>query len=341
MIFVGADLRWPAGTGIGVVKRELLARCPPGMQVVDIGVAGRIGSPLSPLRIASSLRRHPRVDVFWSPGYMPPAVSRVPVVLTVHDLTHLHYYSTIHRVYYSSVLRPLYRRCARIICGSEFARQEFVNWANPDPARVAVIPHGLAERFQRSQSTANRTEPYVLYPGNRRAYKNLPRLIQSYARSALPQNGIRLMLTGEEDAGTRGLARACGVEDRVVFAGKLDDDELAKIYSGALAVAFISLYEGFGLPIIEAMGCGVPVLCADTTSLPEVAGGAALLVDPLAVADIARGLERVTMDEVERQRLIAAGRQRAAFFDWNRSADMTWRVIAQAAVEGRVGGGLR
>jgi glycosyltransferase involved in cell wall biosynthesis len=338
-VVVAADLRWPAGTGIGLVQRELLGRMPPSLRITDLGVKGRIGSPLSPLKIARCLRGDPAASVFWSPGFLPPLYASIPVVVTVHDLTHLHYYSKLHQAYYSVVLRPLYRRCARIICVSRFTREEFLQWSGVDPDRVCVIYNGLSDRFKVTRQTGanGSSEEYILYPGNRRFYKNLRRLIEGFSRSCLPRRGICLMLTGNDDAEIRALAAKFGVEQRIRFSGFLEEGELVRLYCGARALAYVSLYEGFGLPIVEAMGLGVPVLCSNVSSLPEVAGGAACLVDPLSVADIARGLELVTFDAAARAQLIAAGRKRAADFDWKHAASETWKVVegaARAGVEG-------
>ena len=333
MIQVAADLRWPAGTGIGVVQRELLSRRPTSVEVMNLNVHGRIGSPLSPIRVATALRQRGHADVYWSPGFIPPLCSRVPAVVTVHDLTHLHYYSWLHKTYYSTILRNLYKRCARIICVSAFTRDEFLQWSRMPPERTVVIHNGVSGKFHAARaSTQDKSGAYVLYPGNRRPYKNIRRLIQAYACSSLPRSGISLLLTGAEDSGTRDFARQESVSQYVRFAGTLDDDALVRAYRNALAVAFVSLYEGFGLPLIEAMSSGVPVLCSNRASLPEIACDAALIVDPVSVTDIARGLERVCLDSKVRDGLIAAGFSRAQHFSWDRAAELTWRVVEESAV---------
>lgn len=335
-MIIYADLRWPSKTGIGAVQSALLARVPTSLRIIDLQVSSRIGSPLSPVRVTGALRRQgARAGVFWSPGYMPPLAAQVPVVVTVHDLTHLRYYTKLHAFYYNTVLRRLYRRCRAVICVSEYTRHEFLEWSGMAPERVFTVHNGVAAEFLESGPHFGLDYPYVFYPGNRRSYKNLDRLLTAYASSALPREGIHLVLTGDPDDALSSETARLGVQSLVHCMGFVSDRDLIRVYRGALAVAFVSLYEGFGLPIIEAMATGVPVLTSNVSAMPEVAGHAALLVDPTSVEGIAHGLERVCFDRALRESLVRLGRQRAQCFDWDRSAAQVWRIVAEAA--GKVG----
>ena len=330
---VYADLRWPAMTGIGLVKAELLARQRADLEVIDLEVRGRIGSPLSPWRIGRALSRRGRSKgVFWSPGFMPPPGGRLPAVVTVHDLIHLHHYSRLHAAYYDHVLRPLYRRCKAVICVSESTRQEFLDWSGVASDRVLTIYNGVSDTFRspRSDDRSLSQEPYVLYAGNRRSYKNVPGLVRAYSVSSLPRRGVHLVLTGSQDAAILLHAADARAASMIRFAGSVSHAQLVRLYQNALAVAFVSFYEGFGLPILEGMAAGVPVLTSNCSSMPEVAGNAALLVDPHSIEAIAAGLERLAFDAGERDRLIDLGRARARRFDWNTTAAATWQVVASA-----------
>ena len=330
-VIVYADMRWPPYTGIGVVQSAVLSRAPPSLELVDIGAAGRIGSPISPLRITRALARcGARQGVFWSAGYMPPARSRVPVVVTVHDLTHLHFYGSLHAAYYRIVLRRIYRQCRSIICVSEYTRREFLAWSGVSPERVFTVHNGVSADLFNGSGDYGLPYPYIFYPGNRRPYKNLQRLVKAYANSALPRSGIALVLTGEPDAEVQVIARDAGVAATVHFCGSVSEQDLARLYRGAAAVAFVSLYEGFGLPIIEAMAAGVPVLTSNVAAMPEVAGSAALLVDPTSTEEIAAGLERISFDSDLRRKLVQLGRIRAGGFSWDHSAAAVWSVVAEA-----------
>jgi glycosyltransferase involved in cell wall biosynthesis len=335
-IQVYCDRRWPEGTGIGVVMRELEKRRPANVEIIDLNVGVKIGSPLSPLVLARSLRQKSRNEkgVFVSTGFIPPAYAEIPKIVIVHDLTHRHYYGSSRRLYYDYVLRHLYRDC-RVICVSQYVRGEFLRWSGLAPERVTVVYNGRTPLDEApakpgaSEAAGPFGFPYVFYPGNRRGYKNLAGLISAYAASALPAHGVRLVLTGAPDQTTMLHARAGGVENSVFFCGFLDEPQLAQAYRGGLAVAFVSRYEGFGLPLVEGMSLGTPVLTSKVTALPEIAGDAALLVDPDCVDSIREGLERIVFDEALRSRLIRAGRVRAQDFDWDDSAGNFWRIVRE------------
>lgn len=328
MYSVYSDMRWPPKTGIGFVMDAMVARMPSRLKLVDVQVQGGAGSPLSPWAFTQALRRaEARDGVVWSAGFVPPLYTALPTVVTVHDLTHLHFYSKAHRLYYNTVFRPLYRRCQAVVCVSDYTRHEFLAWSGMDPKRVHVVLNGVGPEFAANAQTLNLPFEYVLYPGNHRSYKNLDRLIRAYAASSLPGRGICLALTGLENPALTALAAQLGVAQQLRFLGRLPDADLPRVYRGALAVAYVSLYEGFGLPIVEAMASGTPVLTATVSSMPEVAGDAALLVDPRDVAAIAAGLDRLSTDAALRADLVARGRERVARFDWDQSARALWSLV--------------
>jgi glycosyltransferase involved in cell wall biosynthesis len=328
-IRVYADLRWPVMTGIGKVMDAMVKYAPPWAQIVDLEIRGKIGSPLGPLALSRALSRHGRPGVFWNPGFVPPLFSRFPSIVTVHDLTHLHYYDRARRLYYNSVFRPLYRNCTAIICVSNYTRDEFLEWSGVPGERVHVVYNSVDPAFTASQPKAALPFRYVLYPGNHRWYKNLARLVAAYARSSLPNEGIKLALTGQPDEGLTKLAAASGVADRLHFLGRVPEGEMPGLYRGAEAIVFVSLYEGFGIPILEAFASGTPVLTSTVSAMPEVAGDAALLVDPTSEEQITAGLDRIVSDIQLRARLISAGRERLAQFSWCSSAEQCWSIVKQ------------
>jgi glycosyltransferase involved in cell wall biosynthesis len=198
--------------------------------------------------------------------------------------------------------------------------------------QVHVIHNGVDPAFARNDEVFESNFPYVLYPGNRRNYKNLDRLLTAYARSSLPAKGVHLMLTGQPDATLKELAHTLGISWRISFAGDVSDVMMPRLYRGALFVAFVSLYEGFGLPILEAMASGVPVLTSNVSAMPEVAGNAALIVDPHSISDITISMNRLANDSVLRQELVQRGRERAARFSWDRSASALWNIVHEASL---------
>lgn len=278
-----------------------------------------------------------RLDLVHYPHLTVPILSRTPFVVTVHDLNYLDADATARRV----ALRAAYRvelakarRARRLIAVSEHTRDTLVRELRIRPERIAVTYEAAdAPAVAPDPATLERhglDGPYFLYVGAAYPYKNLGRLIDAFARVG---GGYRLVLAGDQEefgAALRARAAAAGLADRVVFTGPVSEAELAALYRGALAYAFVSLSEGFGLPGLEAMAAGVPVVAARAGSLPEVYGDAARYCDPLDLDSIAAALVEVASNEQLRKRLAARGRQRAGEFTWRRTAEQTLAVYREA-----------
>jgi glycosyltransferase involved in cell wall biosynthesis len=258
---------------------------------------------------------------------MPPSSCNIPSIVTVHDLTHLRFYSKMHAAYYNWVLRTLYRKATRVVCVSEYTRTEFLGWSGVPADKVVTIHNGVSPLFGFGTSNSAFSFPYVFYPGNHRAYKNTDRLIRAFAASRLPTNGIHLVFTGERKDSLQVCGEELGVAERIHFVGDVTEQRLIELYRGALLVAFVSLYEGFGLPILEAMTAGVPVLTSNTSAMPETAGNAALVVDPYSVDEIANGLNLLAFDKSERDLRIRLGNARSMEFSWDASASRLSALI--------------
>ncbi len=277
-----------------------------------------------------------RLDLFYSPDFvLPPTLGSARTLLTVHDLSFLHYpdaFVPSLRRYLERVVPRSVARADRVLADSESTRSDLVTHLDAPPDKVEVLYSGVDSRFRPAPSPGERERlgerygvgawPYVLSVGTVQPRKNYVRLIRAFAQVTVPRwPDLRLLI-----AGGRGwlcdeiLAEAERHGDRVRMLGFVDDADLPALYRHAALFAFPSLYEGFGLPVLEAMGCGVPVLCSNTSSLPEVAGEAALLVDPLDVAGLAEGMTWVLEDEGQRQEMVAQGLVQAAQFTWERAA---------------------
>ena len=272
-----------------------------------------------------------RLDLVHYPHLTVPLLATTPFVVTVHDLNYLDPGATARR----AVLRAGFRvelrkakRARRLIAVSEHTRGEVVRLLGVDPDRIAVTYEAAdAPAVAPDQATLERygiEAPFFLYVGSAYPYKNLARLIDACARV----DGHTLVLAGEyEDFGAALKQQA---SERVVFTGPVSESELAALYAGAFAYAFVSLAEGFGLPGLEAMAAGVPVVAARAASLPEVYGDAAHYCDPRDVGSIASALREVAADGELRQRLVERGRARAAEFSWARTAEQTLAVYREA-----------
>ncbi|GAC1429129.1 MAG: hypothetical protein NVSMB65_02450 [Chloroflexota bacterium] len=241
------------------------------------------------------------------------------------------------------------RRAARILTLSEFSKEELSRYYAIPPARIEVIYPGVDhQRFHPRRTAADegylqaalggQRRPYLLCAGGQTERKNVARLIEAFARvQPALEPSRRLMITGvapRSAAGIRyiSLARDLGIGGLVILPGYLADEVMPALYRGAEAVVVPSLYEGFGLPVIQGMACGIPVLASNASSLPEVAGGAALCVDAIASGGLATGLLRLLTDHPLRARLRRRGLERAAVFTWQRCARQTIAVYQDVAL---------
>ena len=324
------DDRWIGPNGIGRYAREVTDRFSlERVSVTGLGKVWPIKSPLTPIYLSGAITRL-RPDIFWSPGFIPPAISRIPFVITIHDLIHLQFGSQAQKLYYNSVIRPLSKKAFRIVTVSEYSRREIINWTGLNEDQVAVALNGVSSQFTVDGPRLNVGRPYLLYVGNRRKHKNLDRMVRAFAASQISQD-IVLALSGDPDGQLVTLAKQVGVADRLLFLGKVDDKDLSSVYRGALGLVFVSLYEGFGLPTLEAMSCGTPVLTSNITASVEIAGDAAICVDPYNIDDIAQGIDRLINDVELRKALHTAGIERARTFTWGRTAGIVWDVLRDAA----------
>jgi glycosyltransferase involved in cell wall biosynthesis len=302
------DDRWVADHGIGRVAREW-GRLGAGWR--RIGPGPSPASPADPIWLAARLR-----DAglpFLSPGYNAPLASRSPFFVTVHDLCYVdlaRLTGALRRVYFGAVVRGRCQAAHGVFTVSEFSRGRLVDTWGLDPRRVHVVTPGVSQAFVPRGPTARFSRPYLLGVGNASPHKNETRTVAAFMASGLARTHD-LVLTGAPRAVARG-----PLDASVRFTGRIDDASLAALYRGADALVFASLYEGFGLPALEAMACGTPVVCSRTTALGEVAGDAALQVDPESTEDIARALERIVRDAALAARLREAGPVRARRHDW-------------------------
>jgi glycosyltransferase involved in cell wall biosynthesis len=266
-------------------------------------------------------------SLIYCPANIAPAGSRRAVVV-VHDaavVRHPEAFSRQYAAYHRLMLAAIVRRARRLITVSKFSRRELVDVLGAAPERVTVIPEGVHSRFS---PEARGTLPaelglsgaYVLTVGTASERKNIGVLEQ--ASRALRERGVELVMAGSD----RHYLRVGELPVRRL--GYVPDERLPSLYAGALAFVQPSRYEGFGLPCLEAMACGTPVVAADCGALPETVGDAGLLVDPCDGGGFADALTAAAFDDQIRERLIAAGLRRAAAFTWDRTAELTDAVIS-------------
>jgi glycosyltransferase involved in cell wall biosynthesis len=295
--------------------------------------------------------RQARIDLLHSPYWTNPLWSPWPTVVTVHDVIQLVLpeYRTLarQRVYFGLVTRAL-RRATAIITVSECSRQDLVRTVGVPQERVFVVENAIPESLQRVDDEARLDavraryglgERFVLYLGANDLRKNLNRLIRAYAALPRPlRDTHQLVVAGRQwphdhplYPDPRRVVRELALEGRVVVTGGIPEEEKAPLLSAATVFAFPSLYEGFGLPVLEAMACGTPVLTANSSSLPEVTGDAAVLVDPASVEAIGEGLAALLGSPERRRDLAERGVERASQYRWSEVAERTIQVYEWAA----------
>jgi len=290
------------------------------------------------------------VEVYHSTNFMVPLPAfprrkphAVKCVCNIHDLIPL-----VHPEFTPKALKtrffPIYRalmheialRADRVLTGSESAKRDIVRLLGVAEESIVVAPDGVDARYVPAgeKPSARGGPKTVLYVGRSDPYKNLPGLVEVFAR-LVRDGGVdaRLRIVGPPDARYPEAAEAArrrGVADRVEWSGYLDEAGLVKAYQEADALALLSRYEGFGLPVLEAMACGTPVVCSNAASLPEVAGAAARIVAPDDLAGAAAALKDILLDPAEAARLREAGLAQARKFSWRTAAEAVLRVYGEA-----------
>jgi len=309
------------------------------------------------LRLSLEMMRHPP-DLLFVPAHVLPIVHPPASVVTVHDLGYLyfpHAHRPLDRLYLDLSTRHNARAASHLISDSQATKRDLVERYGVDPAKIAVVYPGYdAAAFRPVRDRAaieavkaryGIADEYILSVGTLQPRKNLVRLIEAfasmrvgkYASGRVDANlptcklaNLQLVIAGKrgwlyEEIFTK--VHQLGLEGKVIFTGYVAEGDLPALLSGASLFALPSLYEGFGLPVLEAMACGVPVICSNVSSLPEVAGEATVLFDPLDVEGMAAAMERVLSDEELRAKLRARGFERARRFSWENCARETLAVL--------------
>ncbi|MFZ5916115.1 MAG: glycosyltransferase family 4 protein [Chloroflexota bacterium] len=297
------------------------------------------------LRLSWEMVRRPP-DLLFVPAHVLPPLRPRRSIVAVHDLGYLHFpqaHRTLDRLYLDLSTRWNARVAAHILADSQATKADLMRHYATPAGKISVVYPGPDEALRRVDDPAavaavkakyGITADYVLYLGTLQPRKNLARLVDAFARlhTQYELRNTQLILAGRkgwlyDQIFSR--VQAHGLAERIVFTDYLPNADLPTLLSGARAFAFPSLYEGFGFPVLEAMRCGVPVVCANTSSLPEIAGDAALLIDPLDTGALAAALAQALSDEPLRAELIARGYAQAQRFSWDRAARQVAAVIEE------------
>lgn len=312
--------------------------------------------------ILSPQARHPVLFYWWFDISMPPLLKKlkpdlflspdgylslrtdIPSLPVMHDLNFAHYPQDLPwtvRKYYNYFYPRFASKAARIATVSEFSRKDISTLYGIDPGKIDVVYNGVSDGFKPlspAEKEATRKAfaqgcEYFLFVGSLHPRKNIKRLMEAFdVFRKSTDSKTKLMIVGNRYWWTNEIKEAferMQYKEEVIFTGRVSDEDLYKITASAFALTYVPYFEGFGIPIIEAMQCGVPVITADITSMPEVAGDAALLAQPFSVDSIAQAMQTMHRDNALRNNLIEAGKQRCTAFSWDRTASLLWDSIVK------------
>lgn len=303
--------------------------------------------PYTSLILDRHLWRAGEVDLFHSPFHVMPRRVSCPAVVTMHDAFHFEQNKTSNYAppiswaewaYFLWAVPDSLQRARRVLCVSRTTADEMLRRVPATKGKLRVVPHGVTSAFcvlpdreaakARAAELVGSSEPFLLSIGGVSPNKNHLRMLRAFAAAFPVESRVRLAVVNRfgDPARLQALARELGVEGRYVSLGSPNDADLVTLLNAATGLAFCSTVEGFGLPILEAMACGCPVITSTTSCMPEVAGDAALLVDPYDVADIAQAMRRLVHEQGLRAELSARGLERSRQFSWQEAAQATLEV---------------
>ena len=295
--------------------------------------------------LSLEMLRH-KPDVLFVSSHVLPLILAKKSVITIHDLAFEYFknaYAKPQYFYLKWFTKRAVKKADRIIVPSEATKKDLLKFYDCPEKKVRVIPHGADEVEMKpvdkdllEKFWVKPGEKFMLFVGRLEAKKNLVRLVKAFHQFSQKNPDWKLILGGNRGVGFKQLLneiKALGLMKKVIMPGYLDEAEKNVLFQTAQIFAFPSLYEGFGFPVLEAFQYGVPVLTSKNSSLPEVAGDAAYLVDPLDVDEIAKGLEMLAQNEAMREELIKKGKERVEKFKWHEAAEKTWEVLIEELTE--------
>jgi len=294
-----------------------------------------------------------KLDIFFAPFYISPWTVPCRMVLTVHDMMdrsfpdifahHPFPVSSLLKVFYRIVTWRSIKNASCIIAVSEFTKQEILRYHSIPGDKIVTIHEGVNNKFKqvteadilyKIKTKYNLPSEYVLFLGTTKYYKNIHRLLEGFAHHIKnkPKGEMQLVIAGMRNVLQSDLMRMAeylGISERISFVGAIEEDDLAALYSGAKVFILPSLYEGFGLPALEAMACGTPVIVSNVSSLPEIVGNAAFFVNPYDAIDIYRALDMVLSNPALQQNLRQLGLEHVKKFSWDTAVKKTLDIFEE------------
>ena len=346
---IGFDARMIHHSGIGTYSRELL-KLLTQKQDLDFTLFGDLvklsnypaKKVYAPFPIYSAreqlffpllLNKNP-VQLLHVPHYNAPLGTSTKLVVTVHDIIHLKFPpSRLAYIYARGMIEAVCKKAKKIITVSNHAKEDLINVLGIKENKIKVVYNAVSPVFSESNGSDQKFKEkygdYALYVGNLKSFKNVLRLIQAFVLAKEKIKEMKLILIGKNFMAQETLVFE--KEKDIIFLGEVPFSDLSKFYRNAKYFVFPSLYEGFGLPPLEAMASGTPVICSNAASLPEVVGEAALLFDPTQVQELAKLMVELWENEGQRKKLIAKGLEQAKKFSWDKAAQEILKVYEEVA----------
>jgi glycosyltransferase involved in cell wall biosynthesis len=284
--------------------------------------------------VSRALKKY-KVDVFLSPDNFLSLSTPTPTVLIVHDIAFTHFSENdkwINRQYYKFFTPRFLKRANTILAVSEFTKQDILSkFSFVEKNKITVAYNGCRDIFKPILGQNTEGPLFFLFVGAVHPRKNVHRLIQAFDLfKNRTKSNVQLVLCGRfawQTGAVKSAYDAATFKQDIIFKGYVEDKEVVKLTASALAVTYISLFEGFGVPLLEAMNCDTPIITSNVSSMPEVVGDAAILVNPESIEDIAEAMQQVFENDNLREKLIVQGRIQRANFDWNKTADIVYRAL--------------
>jgi len=294
--------------------------------------------------------RDAKPDLFYSPDGFLSLRADTPSISVMHDINYIYYPEDLPKMalwYYKHYYPKFMAKAKHILTVSEYSKQDIIKNYHINPSKIDVVYNGADEAYRKLNGEEKKIvkqkysdgQDYFVYVSALHPRKNVKRLLQAFDKmKESASSDIKLLLVGPayfKNSEMMSVYEQMKYKQDVVFTGRLEVDELCKVVGAAFAMAYISYFEGFGIPIVEAMQCEVPVITSNTTSMPEVAGNAALLIDPFSVDSIADAMLKVLKDGAVRNDLIEKAKLRKNIFTWDRTANLTWGAMEKTLAECR------
>lgn len=286
-------------------------------------------------RLPAMLKRE-HVDVLFNPGFTVPCFTRAPMVTVFHDLQHVRHSEHFKRIdlpFWQLLLWQSAKRSRRLIAVSEATRKDILeHYADVPPERVVTIHHGVEDEFFHLERRVDEVSPYLLCVSTLHPHKNVERLLRVFQRLRKHTPSLRLILAGMRGFHTErieGLIRSLELSNAVTITGWIARELLCRLYSGATIFVYPSTFEGFGMPVLEAMAAQVPVACSAIPALQEIAGDAALFFDPASESDMQNAIERLLTEPATTKAMVARGNMHARQFTWENAARKTIEALTR------------